>query len=418
MNSGFGYGGGSATYGGYGGASTSTQGGGYGGLSGGGGFSLSQAGGGGTDLSSTQGGGNSRPKRDQRVRAVTLKCLAQAVQSGDGPLTLHGQELSLVSLVAKVEAVTEVATNVTLRISDGSGDGDVRMYLNAAADAAAAAAAASGQGDGKPRAIAGVDEGTYVKIVGNPKTWNGKRYIIAQTIRPVVDFNEVSLHLINVVAHFLLATRGPPPRANATVPPQQQSQGAFAGYGTQQQQQQFGGAQQSYGAQQQFGVPQFGGTQLNGAPHQQYGTQQFGAPQQQHYGGAPQQQYGGYGGNAGFQQQPPQQQQYGGFAGNRFGGGSMGGAIGMGGGRPPVAAPVAGPDYGHPIRNAMASILARPDQTSQVDGTHKTYLYAETSKLLGYTVPAQELEPHFDWLLVEGHAYATVDDDHIKSTSA
>ncbi|KNE73387.1 hypothetical protein AMAG_17583, partial [Allomyces macrogynus ATCC 38327] len=382
--------------GGYGG-----HGGGYGGHGGGGGgFSLSQAGGG-TDVSSTQGG-NARTKRDQRVRTVTLKCLAQAAHNGDGPPTLHGQDLSLISLVAKVDAVTEVATHVTLRVSDGSGKGDVRMFLNASADAAATAAA-NGLGDGKPRVIAGVEEGTYVRLVGAPKTWNGKRHIVAHTVRPIVDFNEVSLHLINVVSHFLLATRGPP-RANAA--PELQTQGAFASgmpYGTQQQQ-------------------QFGGTQQYGAPQQQYGTPQFGAPQQQ-YGAAPQQygaapqQYGGYAANTGFHQQQPPPQQYGGFAGNRFGGG-MGGGMGMGGGRLPVAASAAGPDYGHPIRNAMASILARPDQTSQVDGTHKTYLYAETSKLLGYSVPAQELQPHFDWLLTEGHAYATVDDDHIKSTSA
>jgi len=57
-------------------------------------------------------------------------------------------------------------------------------------------------------------EGSYCRAWGKLKSFNDKRSVGAQIIRPVEDMNEVSYHLLEATAIHLYFTRGPPGGAN------------------------------------------------------------------------------------------------------------------------------------------------------------------------------------------------------------
>jgi len=50
---------------------------------------------------------------------------------------------------------------------------------------------------------------TYVRILGQIKTFSGKRHITAQHVRRIVDMNEILFHPVECVYVSLQSTRGP-----------------------------------------------------------------------------------------------------------------------------------------------------------------------------------------------------------------
>lgn len=80
-------------------------------------------------------------------------------------------------------------------------------------------------------------EGTYCRAWGKMKSFNDRRSVGAQIIRPVEDMNEVSYHLLEATAAHLHFTRGPPGgantganSANGAAGQQQAAGGNFGGY--------------------------------------------------------------------------------------------------------------------------------------------------------------------------------------------
>ena len=60
-------------------------------------------------------------------------------------------------------------------------------------------------------------EGEYLRVWGRLKAFNNKRHVGAHQIRPVSDYNEISMHLLEATAVHLFFTRGPPEQANGGV---------------------------------------------------------------------------------------------------------------------------------------------------------------------------------------------------------
>lgn len=53
-------------------------------------------------------------------------------------------------------------------------------------------------------------EGEYIHVWGRLKAFNNKRHVGAHVIRPITDFNEVSMALLEATAVHLYFVRGPP----------------------------------------------------------------------------------------------------------------------------------------------------------------------------------------------------------------
>lgn len=47
----------------------------------------------------------------------------------------------------------------------------------------------------------------YVRVVGNPRVFQGSKSMLAFTVRPVTDHNEISFHMLEVIAAHLYHTK-------------------------------------------------------------------------------------------------------------------------------------------------------------------------------------------------------------------
>jgi len=170
--------------------------------------SYSQVGGGGF-LSPTSSGFtapeqvSAQKKRDpQAVIPVTIKQLLEADVSDNGKFRIDGREVSQVSLIAQIISYEAKSTNVSYHMSDSTGEIGVKLYIdNEDADGRAILAKTKG---------VHVGENSYIRIIGNIRLISDQRNVIAFQLIPVTDFNEITMHYLDVIYCHLKTTRGEP----------------------------------------------------------------------------------------------------------------------------------------------------------------------------------------------------------------
>ncbi|KAH7080360.1 replication protein-like protein A 32 kDa subunit [Paraphoma chrysanthemicola] len=175
----------------YGGYETSytSYGAGGGGGGGGGGFIPGDA--------SQQSPGGRRDHTQDSLRPVTIKQLL------DAHLEPGGNDTFKLTCVGQIRNISTQTTNTTYRLDDGTGSIEVKQWVDA--DTV----------DQTNPTKAKLIEGAYCRAWGKLKSFNDRRSISAQVIRPVEDMNEVSYHLLEATSVHLFFTRGPPGGANA-----------------------------------------------------------------------------------------------------------------------------------------------------------------------------------------------------------
>jgi replication factor A2 len=107
------------------------------------------------------------------------------------------------TFVGQIRNISTQTTNTTYRLDDGTGSIEVKQWVDS--DAV----------DGTNPTKAKLVEGAYCRAWGKLKSFNDRRSVGAQIIRPVDDMNEVSYHLLEATAVHLYYTRGPPGGAQA-----------------------------------------------------------------------------------------------------------------------------------------------------------------------------------------------------------
>jgi replication factor A2 len=88
-------------------------------------------------------------------------------------------------------------TNITFKLDDGTGLIEVKQWLDTDAPA-------------ETHSKQGLHENAYVRVWGRLKAFNNKRHVAAHVIRPITDFNEINMHLLEATYVHLYFTRGPP----------------------------------------------------------------------------------------------------------------------------------------------------------------------------------------------------------------
>lgn len=156
---------------------------------GGGGGGFGGGGGGGQ-----QSGGRARRSYDeQTIIPVTVK-MALAAQPDEGTdasgrLQLEdGRSIYHVKLIGATRAVEDYSTNVVYQIEDGTGLVEVKQWLD---DSACAAVAEMRQQT--------LREHIYVQVIGQIKDFDGKKMIIADSVRPLATGNQITHHMLEVV---------------------------------------------------------------------------------------------------------------------------------------------------------------------------------------------------------------------------
>lgn len=170
-----------------------------GGSGGGGGFTSGGGGygGGGSQGSGGGGGGNSTRVRkaydDQTLIPVTARMIinTHSTSNAEGTSSLalaDDRELYRVKVVGAVRSVEDFSTNVQYSIEDGTGLIEVKQWND---DNDVAAVVEMRQ--------ACLKENIYIKVIGEVKDYDGKKTLVADTVRPLSSSNELSYHMLEVV---------------------------------------------------------------------------------------------------------------------------------------------------------------------------------------------------------------------------
>jgi replication factor A2 len=163
----------------------------YQGGSGGGGF---VGGGGSGDFSSPPNSASGRPRRsndEQTIQPVTVGMILNATplesdkifQLSDGRKVYH------IKLVGAVRSYVDQSTNCLYEIEDGTGLLEVKQWT----DANAECSALTELREQTQR------ENIYVRIVGTIQEYNGKKTVLADSVRPLTTGNELTHHILDVV---------------------------------------------------------------------------------------------------------------------------------------------------------------------------------------------------------------------------
>jgi replication factor A2 len=140
------------------------------------------------------GGGSSGRKSydEQTIQPVTVQmCLTSHPDeeggSGGEQLT-DGRKLYHVKIVGAVRTYEDFSTNCLYGIEDGTGLIDVKQWIDSNDCSAMAELRQSC-----------AKEGIYLTIVGQIKDYDGKKTIVADSIRPILTGNEITHHILEVV---------------------------------------------------------------------------------------------------------------------------------------------------------------------------------------------------------------------------
>ncbi|KAI8391003.1 uncharacterized protein BYT42DRAFT_555231 [Radiomyces spectabilis] len=155
---------------------------------------------GGGFFSNDSSDGNRQPARkpasDQTIRPVTLKQLANVTETADGSFQIDGVDTTQITFVAVLRNVTELATNISYTMEDGTGAIEVRRWVEQNETASEAQ---------KRRELI---PDTYVRVAGRINSFNHKTSVVAFLIRPITDFNEISYHFLDAVYTHVNLTKG------------------------------------------------------------------------------------------------------------------------------------------------------------------------------------------------------------------
>ncbi|KAL9189778.1 hypothetical protein ACHAXT_009453 [Thalassiosira profunda] len=150
------------------------------------------------DTPSRGGSSDGKPRRnydEQTLIPVTIKMIQTAMMdpTGGSDISLKdGRALHMVKLVAAVRTAEDRSTNMMIDVEDGTGLTQVKVWVNEGDDCSEVQ---------KMRTACAVD-GTYIRIVGQVKEFDGARQIIANDVRPVSSGNELTYHLLEVAHSY------------------------------------------------------------------------------------------------------------------------------------------------------------------------------------------------------------------------
>ncbi|XP_050365114.1 replication protein A 32 kDa subunit A [Argentina anserina] len=153
----------------------------------GGGFMSSQA----TQYGGDSNSSASRSRESHGLVPVTVKQISEAHQSGDekSNFVIDGVDVANVSVLGMVFEKAEQATCVNFMLDDGTGRIKCRRWVNESFDSTE---------------MEQIQDGMYVSVNGHLKVFQGVREIVAFSVRPVKNFDEVAFHYIECIHNNLL----------------------------------------------------------------------------------------------------------------------------------------------------------------------------------------------------------------------
>lgn len=163
----------------------------------------------GTAPSSGGGGSGSDVKRGDTLQPVTIAQLNAASSDADSKFSVNGQQLGMVTFVARITACEPRVTMIQLQLDDCSGSLGASYMVDPEMN------------EYSMQKREHIKDGAWVRIAGMAKTQNGEVGVDAIQVKAVEDFNEITYHKLEVVRAFLGQTKSRPAAASGTTPVRQ-----------------------------------------------------------------------------------------------------------------------------------------------------------------------------------------------------
>ncbi|KAJ4833573.1 hypothetical protein Tsubulata_026889 [Turnera subulata] len=126
-----------------------------------------------------------KSRDSQGLVPVTVKQISQASHSGDEKnFAINGVDVTNVTVVGMVSDITEKVTDVSFIIDDGTGRIGCRRWVNENFETVEMGA---------------IKDGMYVRVNGHLKTFQNEMHLLAFSVRPVTDFDEITFHFIDCI---------------------------------------------------------------------------------------------------------------------------------------------------------------------------------------------------------------------------
>lgn len=138
-------------------------------------------------------GGISKSRGAQTLLPLTVKQIMDATQTNDdkSSFAVNGTEVSTVRLVGRMMNKIERVTDVQFVLDDGTGRIEVNRWANETSDTTE---------------MGLVKDGDYVIVNGGLKSFQGKRHIVAYSVRLVTNYNDITHHFLYCIyVHLDLA---------------------------------------------------------------------------------------------------------------------------------------------------------------------------------------------------------------------
>jgi len=134
------------------------------------------------------GGGKKFSERNELTPVNVKMAFEDAVQAGEGSFELAGRELSEVVLVCTLKGVEAKMTNIVYTVGDETSSEVVEVLKWSDADPSSGAAAVP----------PGMVEGAQVRVNGRLRTFQGKRSIMAHSVKLVENPAEAEYHAASI----------------------------------------------------------------------------------------------------------------------------------------------------------------------------------------------------------------------------
>ncbi|KAI0224681.1 Replication protein A 32 kDa subunit-B [Lamellibrachia satsuma] len=136
-----------------------------------------------------------RPQRAQSCLPCTVAQIYKANQQDDS-FYIEGTEVHQITIIGIVRSVKESATRLDYEIDDMTGPPlEVRQFVDNDEDT-----------PDNERTLA-ARENTYVRMYGHIRGFGGKTSVVAFRVVPLVDMNELTMHLLEVMHSHMVLTK-------------------------------------------------------------------------------------------------------------------------------------------------------------------------------------------------------------------
>lgn len=141
--------------------------------------------------SASQGASANKTKRSDNVVPVTVAFMHHCMQNYDR-VKIGNIDIATVKIIGLVRSISQAASNITYEIDDLTGKPlTVKRWQDSASSDRFMPV-----------------ENTYVVIIGNMRTFQGKHMLTALKVRPLNSLNELTAHLLEVMHAKISLERG------------------------------------------------------------------------------------------------------------------------------------------------------------------------------------------------------------------